>query len=165
MGLLNTARYRRYLFYLVIRSSLLLRFYMPAFLQSACLLSVDYSEELCSHRSTFQFESAQQTGFGISENVWKCVKAFERLWSYLKAIETLLCLCCPCRCCWIELDEPSTHSWQESASSSQDNLFSSEVSTVIWESQLNNNDQESALMTISLKQKLLCRVSWIVFAI
>ena len=40
-------------FYLVISSSLLLKFYTPAFLQSACLLSADYSEELCSHRSTF----------------------------------------------------------------------------------------------------------------
>ena len=56
-------------FYLVIRSSLLLRFYPPAFLQSACLLSADYREELCSHRSTFQFESAQQTCVRISENI------------------------------------------------------------------------------------------------
>ena len=40
-------------FNLVIPSSLLLRFHMPAFLQSACLLSADYSEELCFHRSTF----------------------------------------------------------------------------------------------------------------
>ena len=35
-----------------------------------------------------------------------------------------------------------------------ENLFSSEVSTV-WESLLNNTDQESALMTISLKQKII----------
>ena len=58
-------------FYLpvVMRSSLLLRFYTLAFLQSACLLSADYSEELCSHRSTFQFESAQQTCLRISENI------------------------------------------------------------------------------------------------
>ena len=41
------------LFYLVIPLSLLLRLNTPALLQSACLLSADYSEELCSHRSTF----------------------------------------------------------------------------------------------------------------
>ena len=41
------------IFYLVFHSSLLLRFHMPAFLQSACLLSADYSIELCSHRPTF----------------------------------------------------------------------------------------------------------------
>ena len=35
-----------------------------------------------------------------------------------------------------------------------DNLFSSEVSTV-WESLLNNTDQELALMTISLKEKII----------
>ena len=40
-------------FYLVVRSSLLLRFHKPAFLQSACLLSADYGEGLCSHRPTF----------------------------------------------------------------------------------------------------------------
>jgi len=40
-------------FYLVIPSSLLLRFHKPAFLQSVSLLSADYSEELCSYRSTF----------------------------------------------------------------------------------------------------------------
>ena len=40
-------------FYLVIPSSLFLRYHTLAFLQSACLLSADYSEELCSHRSTF----------------------------------------------------------------------------------------------------------------
>ena len=42
------------IFYLVFRSSLLLRFHTPAFLQSACLLSADYSLELCSHRPTFR---------------------------------------------------------------------------------------------------------------
>ena len=40
-------------FYLVLHSSLFLRFHTPAFLQSACLLSADYSMELCSHRPTF----------------------------------------------------------------------------------------------------------------
>ena len=33
--------------------TLLLRFHAPALLQSACLLSADYSEDMCSHRSTF----------------------------------------------------------------------------------------------------------------
>ena len=112
-GCSNTSS--KIVFYLVIRSSLLLRFYKPAFLQSACLLAADYSEELCSHRPTFQFESAHQTCLRISENIWKCLKVFERLWSYLKAKQTLLCLRCPCCCCSIELDEPSTRSWQESA--------------------------------------------------
>ena len=40
-------------FYLVFSSSLLLRLHMPAFLQSASLLSANYSVELCSHRPTF----------------------------------------------------------------------------------------------------------------
>ena len=44
---------RSFFFYLVLRSSLLLRFHTPAFLQSTCLLSADYSVELCSHRPTF----------------------------------------------------------------------------------------------------------------
>ena len=95
----NTERCRRSFFYLVIRSSLLLRFYMPAFLQSAYPLSTDHSEEFSSYRSTFQFESTQQTCLRISENIWKCLEVFERLWSYLKAKETLLCLCCLCYCC------------------------------------------------------------------
>ena len=44
---------QRSFFYLVFRSSLLRRIHTPAFLQSACLLSADYSVELCSHRPTF----------------------------------------------------------------------------------------------------------------
>ena len=81
----NTARCRRSLFYLVIRSSLLLRFYTQAFLQLAWLLSADYSEELCSGKSTFQLESVQETCLRIFRNIWKCLKVFKRLWSYLKA--------------------------------------------------------------------------------
>ena len=50
---MGVTRCRRSFFYLVIRSSLLLLFHTPAFLQSAFLLRADYSEELCSHRPTF----------------------------------------------------------------------------------------------------------------
>ena len=39
----------------------------------------------------------------ISESV----RVFKRLWSYLKAKETLLWLCCPCYCCWIQLENHS----------------------------------------------------------
>ena len=167
---MGVTRCRRSFFYLVIRSSLLLLFHTPAFLQSAFLLRADYSEELCSHRPTFhgrqhftvwtfgagcassklrghywlsqaniqRLESAQQTCLRISENIWMCLKVFESLWNYLKAKEILLqCLCFPCCCCcWIELDEPSTHSWQESANP----RFRQEK--VIWESLLNNTDQK-----------------------
>ena len=42
-----------HVFFIVFHSSLLLRFHMPAFLQLACLLSVDYNMELCSHGPTF----------------------------------------------------------------------------------------------------------------
>ena len=44
---------QRLFFYLIFHSSLLLRFHTPAFLQSACLLSADYSMESCSHRPTY----------------------------------------------------------------------------------------------------------------
>ena len=43
---------QRSFFYLVFHSSFLLRFHTPAF-PTACLLSADYSVELCSHRPTF----------------------------------------------------------------------------------------------------------------
>ena len=46
-------RCQRLFFYLVFHSSLFLRFHTPAFLQLACLLSADYSMELCSHKPTF----------------------------------------------------------------------------------------------------------------
>ena len=52
-AMVAVTRCRRSFFYLVLYSSLFLRFHTPAFLQSACLLSADYSMELCSHRPTF----------------------------------------------------------------------------------------------------------------
>ena len=52
-AMVAVTRCRRSFFYLVFHSSLLLRFHTPAFLQSACLLNVDYSIKLCSHRPTF----------------------------------------------------------------------------------------------------------------
>ena len=52
-AMVAVTRCRRSFFYLVFHSSLLLRFHTPAFLKSACLLSADYSVELCSHRPTF----------------------------------------------------------------------------------------------------------------
>ena len=52
-AMVAVTRCQRSFFYLVFHSSFLLRFHTPAFLQSACLLSADYSMELCSHRPTF----------------------------------------------------------------------------------------------------------------
>ena len=52
-AMVAVTRCRRSFFYLVLYSSLFLRFHTPAFLKSACLLSADYSMELCSHRPTF----------------------------------------------------------------------------------------------------------------
>ena len=52
-AMVAVTRCRRSFFYLVFHSSLLLRFHTPAFLQSACLLSADYSVELSSDRPTF----------------------------------------------------------------------------------------------------------------
>ena len=46
-------RCQRSFFYLVFHSYLLPRFHMLAFLQLVCLLSEDYSMELCSHRPIF----------------------------------------------------------------------------------------------------------------
>ena len=109
----------------VIRSSLLLRFHKPAFLQTACLLSADYSEDLYSHRPTF-WTFVSHWIFGViywlsQDNIcinglnllsrpsWKSLKVFGSLWNYLKAKEILLCLRCPCDVVALELDEPCTH--------------------------------------------------------
>ena len=177
---MGVTRCRRSFFYLVIRSSLLLLFHTPAFLQSAFLLRADYSEELCSHRPTFhgrqhftvwtfgagcassklrghywlsqaniqRLESAQQTCLRISENIWMCLKVFESLWNYLKAKEILLqCLCFPCCCCcWIELDELSLLT--------QDFVRRKWYGNLCWTIPI----KKSALMRISVKEKMPCRV-------
>ena len=56
-AMVAVTRCRRSFFYLVFRSSLLLRSHTLAFLQSACLQSTDYSVELCSHRQHFMVQS------------------------------------------------------------------------------------------------------------
>ena len=177
---MGVTRCRRSFFYLVIRSSLLRLFHTPAFLQSAFLLRADYSEELCSHRPTFhgrqhftvwtfgagcassklrghywlsqaniqRLESAQQTCLRISENIWMCLKVFENLWNYLKAKEILLqCLCFPCcYCCLIELDELSLLT--------QDFVRRKWYGNLCWTIPI----KKSALMRISVKEKMPCRV-------
>ena len=74
-AMVAVTRCPRSFFYLVFHSSLLLRFHTPAFLQSACLLSLDYSMELCSHWPTFH---------GLDLQYRSC---------HLETLESLLTLC------------------------------------------------------------------------
>ena len=52
-AMVAVTRCQRSFFYLVFHSYLLPRFHMLAFLQLVCLLSEDYSMDLCSHRPIF----------------------------------------------------------------------------------------------------------------
>ena len=108
---MGVTRCRRSFFYLVIRSSLLLLFHTPAFLQSAFLLRADYSEELCSHRPTFhgrQHFTVWTFGAGCASSKLRghywlsqaniqrlesaqqtCLRISECVWKYLKASESI----------------------------------------------------------------------------
>ena len=108
---MGVTRCRRSFFYLVIRSSLLLLFHTPAFLQSAFLLRADYSEELCSHRPTFhsrQHFTVWTFGAGCASSKLRghywlsqaniqrlesaqqtCLRISENIWMCLKVFESL----------------------------------------------------------------------------
>ena len=75
-------------FYLVIRSSLLLRFYTPAFLQPACLLWVDCSEELCSSSVLAHQIYVLQCLHAIV-NTMSIIRKPRRFW-YLKSYDTIM---------------------------------------------------------------------------
>ena len=63
--------------------------------------------------------SIQICSADLLENIWEYLKVSESIWKALKLLDrkrNSLCLSCPCCYCWIELDKPSTRSWQESAS-------------------------------------------------
>ena len=177
---MGVTRCRRSFFYLVIRSSLLLLFHTPAFLQSAFLLRADYSEELCSHRPTFhgrQHFTVWTFGAGCASSKLRghywlsqaniqrlesaqqtCLRISENIWMCLKVFESLwnylkakeILLQCLCFPC-------CCCCWielDELSLLTQDFVRRKWYGNLCWTIPI----KKSALVRISVKEKMPCRV-------